>query len=139
MQEYQINAKSKPGGYGLARSGEKLAIAIDTAAEGDAIVANPAELFLTAFAACILKNVERYSLKLKIPYAKAEIMVLGVRSDVPPVMVRVDYELTVYSDAPARKIELLHRNIQKFGTIYNTVSASCEVNGKIIQPSQEGK
>ncbi len=133
MLEYKINAFSKQGGVALSRAKDEIAIPFDAAAESGALLPNPAELFLTAFAACILKNVERYSQKLKIPYAKAEVAIKGIRSDVPPAMVSVDYELIVYSDAEPRKIDLLYRNIQKFGTIFNTVSASCKVNGKINQ------
>ncbi len=132
MLEYQINAFSKPGGVGLSRAGSKeIAIPFDTAAQSGDRLPNPAELLLSAFAACILKNVERYSDKLKIPYAKAEITVNGVRSDVPPAMVRVTYALRIYSGAEPRKVDLLYRNVKKFGTIYNTVAAACEVEGTL--------
>jgi len=131
MLEYKINAVSKPGGIALSRAKNEIAIPFDAAAESGALLPNPAELFLSSFAACILKNVERYSVKLKIPYTKAEVTVNGIRSDIPPAMVSVDYELTIYSDAEARKIDLLYRNIQKFGTIYNTVTAACEVQGEM--------
>ena len=133
MLEYKINAISKAGGVALSRAKKEIVIPFDTASESGTLLSNPAELFLTSFAACILKNVERYSVKLKIPYAKAEITVHGVRQDVPPAMVSVDYELTIYSDAEARKIDLLYRNVKKFGTIYNTVAASCEVRGRMVQ------
>ncbi len=131
MLEYQIKAESKAGGIALANT-KKIAIPFDAAAESGDELPNPAELFLSAFSACILKNVERYSLKLNIPYKKAKITVKGWRTDVPPAMVKVEYSLTIYSDAEKRKIELLHKNIKKFGTIYNTVAKSCEINGSLI-------
>jgi hypothetical protein len=34
-----------------------------------------------------------------------------------------------------RKVDLLYRNVKKFGTIYNTVLAACEVNGKMVHRS----
>jgi len=130
---YHIHAVSKTGGAALSRARNEIAIPFDASAESGDLLPNPAELFLSSFAACILKNVERYSEKLKIPYTKAEITVNGIRSDVPPAMVSVDYELTIYSHAEARKVDLIYRNVKKFGTVYNTVSAACEVNGKMIQ------
>jgi uncharacterized OsmC-like protein len=133
MLEYQINAIAKAGGMALSRAEKEIAIPFDAAAESGTLLPNPAELFLTSFAACILKNVERYSQKLKIPYTKAEITVNGIRSDVPPAMVSVEYELRIFSNAEARKVDLLYRNVKKFGTIFNTVSKSCEVNGKMKQ------
>lgn len=131
MLEYQIEAESKSGGVAQANT-KKIAIPFDATAESGDQLPNPAELFLSSFAACILKNVERYSIKLHIPYKKAKITVKGWRTDVPPAMVKVEYTLTIYSDAEKRKIELLHKNIKKFGTIYNTVAGNCEVNGSLI-------
>ena len=133
MLSYQIQGYSKEGGLTFSKAGEKIAVPFDASADSGNLLPNPAELFLSSFAACILKNVERYSQKLKIPYTKAEITVNGIRSDVPPAMVRVEYELRIFSDAEPRKIDLLYRNVKKFGTIYNTVSAACEVSGKMVQ------
>jgi len=131
MLEYYITAESRPGGEAVARAKET-ELPFDAAAESGTVFPNPAELFLSSFAACVLKNVERYSHILHIPYSKAAIAVKGWRRDVPPAMIKVDYELTVWSPEEDRRIDLLHRNIEKFGTIYNTVSASCEVTGKMI-------
>ena len=131
MLEYHITAESNPGGKAIAKSKETI-IPFDAAAESGEQWPNPAELYLASFAACILKNVERYSHILHIPYIKASISVKGWRRDVPPAMIKVYYELTVWSPEEERRINLLHRNIEKFGTIYNTVSASCEVTGNMI-------
>lgn len=135
MLEYQINAELKAGGIAIARSKE-IEIPFDAAATSGDSLPNPAELFLSAFAACILKNVERYSQKLHIPYKTASITVKGWRTDIPPTMVKVEYTLTIVSDAGDRKIELLHKNIKKFGTIYNTVAGSCKVDGKLIHKNE---
>jgi len=71
---------------------------------------NPAELFLGSFAACILKNVERFSILMKFEYSNAE-----------------DNSLN---------INLLKKNIEKFGTIFNTVKSSCSVIGDIKKISK---
>ena len=47
----------------------------------------------------------------------------GIRQDVPPQMERIDYEIVVDTDEPDRRLELLHDNVKKYGTVFNTVGA----------------
>jgi uncharacterized OsmC-like protein len=46
-----------------------------------------------AFAACVLKNVERFSKILSFRYDEASITVTSERQDAPPKMIRVTYSL----------------------------------------------
>lgn len=92
---------------------------------------NPAELFLGAFAACMLKNVERFSGILKFTYSKATLEVSATRFENPPRMDSIVYNLTIYSTDKKLNIDLLKKNIEKFGTIYNTVKLSCTISGTI--------
>lgn len=92
---------------------------------------NPAELFLAAFASCILKNVERFSGMMKFSYTKATIEVHATRLENPPRMEQVQYDLTLYGCDGNLKSALLKKNIEKFGTIYNTVQLSCSITGTI--------
>ena len=55
----------------------------------------------------------------------------GVREDSPPKMVSVVYELIVDTDEVDRRLELLHTNVRKFGTISNTMSAATSLEGAI--------
>lgn len=92
---------------------------------------NPAELYLGAFAACMLKNVERFSEMMKFTYSKAAVEVHATRLENPPRMGNVGYNLTIYSNDKKLNAELLKKNIEKFGTIYNTVKQSCSISGTI--------
>ncbi|WP_339889180.1 OsmC family protein [uncultured Flavobacterium sp.] len=92
---------------------------------------NPAELFLGSFSACILKNVERFSILMNFEYTKAEITVSATRLEKPPRMDEINYELIIHSQDNSLNIELLKKNIEKHGTIFNTVQASCTIVGKI--------
>lgn len=94
---------------------------------------NPAELLLGAFASCILKNVERFSDLLKFNYDKATIKVTGTRLERPPRLDKIHYDLTIYSKDEQLKIPLLKKNIEKFGTIYNTVNLACTITGIITK------
>ena len=93
---------------------------------------NPAELFLSSFASCILKNVERFSVMLKFNYLKANIEVYAMRLENPPRLDNIRYNLIVYSSDKRLNIDLLKKNIEKFGTIYNTIKLSCTISGTIL-------
>ena len=92
---------------------------------------NPAELFLGSFSACILKNVERFSVLMNFEYSNAEIIVNATRLEKPPRMDEINYELRIFSEDDNLNINLLKKNIEKFGTIFNTVKYSCSVTGEI--------
>lgn len=92
---------------------------------------NPAELFLGSFSSCILKNVERFSAFMNFEYSKAEILVKANRLDKPPRMDRINYELKIFSKDRNLNVQLLKKNIEKFGTIYNTIQSSCSIDGKV--------
>jgi uncharacterized OsmC-like protein len=91
----------------------------------------PADVLCAALCACILKNVERFSHMLPFRYESASVEVTAEREAPPPRIVRVSYHLRVVSDEPPARVELLHRNIRKFGTITNTLAAACELSGTI--------
>ena len=130
MQEYFVQAQSTAGGTAAAHVKQSV-IPFDAAAESGEILPNPAELLLTAFAACVLKNVERYSLRLHLPYKKTRIKVKGYRTNRPPAIVKVEYVLEIDTDVEDKKLDLWHRNILKFGTITNTLMRAAQVSGKI--------
>uniref|UniRef100_UPI004049D06B OsmC family protein n=1 Tax=Gelidibacter sp. TaxID=2018083 RepID=UPI004049D06B len=92
---------------------------------------NPAELFLGSFASCILKNLERFSTMMKFNYIKATIEVNATRLENPPRMENITYNLIIYSNDEKLNTDLLKKNIEKFGTIYNTVKLSCSISGTI--------
>ena len=92
----------------------------------------PADLLTAAFAACMLKNVARFGEILHFAWQHASVEVQGERQDTPPKMTAITYRLTVVTDEPPHRVELLHRNLTKYGTIYNTLAAVCEVTGEVV-------
>jgi hypothetical protein len=46
-------------------------------------------------------------------------------------IVSIDYVLTVETGESDQRLELLHKNVRKYGTISNTVAAATELNGVI--------
>tara|TARA_R110000744_G_scaffold72983_5_gene146360 strand:- start:1100 stop:1504 length:405 start_codon:yes stop_codon:yes gene_type:complete len=99
--------------------------------ETDESLPNPAELFLGSFSSCILKNVERFSILMHFEYTTAEISVKATRFEKPARMDEINYILKVHSKDNNLNIDLLKKNIEKYGTIYNTIKLSCTINGNI--------
>ncbi|PNW29031.1 OsmC family protein [Formosa algae] len=92
---------------------------------------NPAELFLGSFSACMLKNVERFSKMMNFSYTKATVHVQAARLEHPPRMEHINYDLKIYSTDEKLNVDLLKKNIETHGTIYNTVKLSCAITGTI--------
>jgi len=132
MLEYEIKAEVKAGGTAQAQVNQSV-VHFDATSGRDDVLPNAAELLLTSLAACILKNVQRYSEILKIPYRKAKISVHGIRNDNPPFMKEINYKLEIDTDANERRVNTWHKNIVKFGTITNTLMRACEVKGEMIK------
>ena len=132
MLEYEISAVVQNGGLAKAIANHS-GIAFDATSGRDEILPNPAELLLTSLAACMLKNLQRYSEILHIPYRKAKISIHGIRNDNPPYMSEINYRLEVDTYADERKIENWHKNILKFGTITNTLERACKLEGTMVK------
>ena len=130
MLEYTIKAKSAHGGDAIVEANNGSLKFGASAGRKDGLP-NPAELLLSALAACVLKNVERFSEILKYDYTQASISIEGVRNGNPPFMSSINYRLQVESDMDEKKLNLLHKNILKFGTITNTLAKVSELNGTI--------
>jgi uncharacterized OsmC-like protein len=104
-------------------------IALDTDLAGNPRAFNPAELLLAALSACMIKGIERVTPILKFQLRGVEVHVHGVRQDVPPRLESIRYEIIVDSDEPDRRLELLHENVRKYGTVFNTMAPGTELTG----------
>ena len=132
MLEYRVVAERSDAHGGIARC-KDATIALDTDVNGRVDAFNPAELFLAAVAACMIKGIERVMPILNFSLRGVEVRVHGVRQDTPPKLVSIDYEIVVDTDETDRRLDLLHTNVRKFGTIFNTVAAATELHGSILR------
>lgn len=130
--EYQISASSISDKDAIAHV-KQSSIEFGTTLDTADVLPNPAELFLSSIAACILKNVERVSNLMKFRYVKANIVVQGFRLEKPPRMDNITYDLIIFSNDDSLNMALLQKNIEKYGTIYNTVGQVCSISGNISQ------
>jgi uncharacterized OsmC-like protein len=97
----------------------------------------PAELLAAAFTACLLKNLERSRALMPFSYQSVEIDVHARRQDTPPKFVEIEYEIRIVTQESPRRLELLHRNVSQFGTVYNTLAAVCDVHGTVVAVAPE--
>lgn len=132
MQDYRVEARRIDAHGGLATT-KDAQIVLDTDVKGRPDAFNPAELFLASIAACMIKGVERVTPLLKFELRGVEVRLHGERQDSPPKMVSIDYELIVDTDESDHRLDLLHTNVRKYGTISNTVAAAVPLTGKILR------
>lgn len=137
MLEYKVTAK-RLDMHGSVAACKEAEIVLDTDVHGRLDAFNPAELFLAAIAACMIKGIERAIPMLKFNLRGVAVNLHGIRQDSPPKMVSVEYELIIDTDENDRKLELLHTNVRKFGTISNTVAAATRLEGRIVRAVATG-
>lgn len=104
-------------------------ITLDTDLAGRTDAFNPAELLLAALSACIIKGIERVTPTLKFTLRGVEVRIAGVRQDVPPRIESINYEIIVNTDEVETRLELLHDNVKKYGTVFNTVAPGTQLTG----------
>ena len=132
MLEYRMTARRQDG-HGSEVSTKAARLVVDTDLAGRADAFNPAELLLASLAACILKGVERVAPMLHFAFSGLEVTMQGERQDAPPKMVRISYEVVVETAESDQRLDLLLRNIQKYGTVHNTQAGSVEIAGRIAR------
>lgn len=130
MLEYRVNAR-RLDAHGSVASCKDAAVSLDTDVNGRQDAFNPAEMLLAAIAACIIKGIERVMPMLKFNIRGVEVQLHGIRQDSPPKLISIDYELIVDTEEDDHRLDLLHQNVRKYGTIFNTVAAATQLEGNI--------
>jgi uncharacterized OsmC-like protein len=134
MLEYTVEAR-RSDAHGSVATTKDAKIVLDTDLSGRRDAFNPAELLLASVAACIIKGIERVTPMLQFELRGVRVTLHGVRQDSPPKMVSITYELIVDTDETDQRLDLLHRNVRKYGTISNTVAEALALEGTISRGS----
>jgi len=130
MQSYTMSA-TRIDGHGTRMTCKGAELVADTDPAGRVDAFNPAELLLASVAACMMKGIERVTPMLNFSLRGVTIQLTGERQDAPPRMTRIDYEILVDTDETDRRLELLHQNVRKYGTISNTIALAVPLNGTL--------
>ena len=130
MLEYRIEAR-RVDSHGATATTKAAEILLDTDLKGRPDAFNPAELLLAAVAACMIKGIERVTPMLEFELTDVEVKLHGFRQDNPPKMTLIEYELIIETGESDQRLDLLHKNIRKYGTISNTVAEATRLEGTI--------
>jgi uncharacterized OsmC-like protein len=130
MLAYRVKAR-RIDAHGSTAEAKAASITLDTDVGGRADAFNPAELLLASIAACMIKGAERAAPMIAFDLRGLEIELKGVRQDAPPKMIRIDYEIIVDTGETDQRLELLHKNIRKCGTVSNTIAEATALHGAI--------
>lgn len=128
--EYRVSAR-RVDGHGSLATAKAAAVTLDTDPAGRQDAMNPVELLLSALAACMLKGIERMIPMLHFRLEGAEVRLEAVRQDAPPKLTLIRYEIVVTTDETDQRLDLLHRNVLKYGTISNTLGAAVPIEGTL--------
>jgi uncharacterized OsmC-like protein len=130
MLNYRISARrtDSHGSIAMAKSAQVI-LDTDLAGRDDAL--NPVELLLSALAACIIKGIERVAPMIRFRFEGVEVEIDAERQDAPPKLVSISYRLLVRTSETDQRLELLHTNVRKYGTIYNTLASTIALSGTI--------
>jgi uncharacterized OsmC-like protein len=132
MMEFDVRTK-RLDSQGSEAACKSVHITLDTDMQGRADAFNPAELLLAALSACIIKGIERIAPILNFSLNGVEVHVHGVRQDTPPKIASIQYEVIVDTDESGQRLELLHENIRKYGTVYNTIAPGTVLTGTVLR------
>jgi uncharacterized OsmC-like protein len=128
--EYAVTARRLDDTGSLATAhGAEVALGTDLVGRPSAM--NPVELLLAALAACMIKGVERIAPSLKFQFDGIDLRLTAERQDAPPKLISIRYQIVVATRESDQRLDLLHRNILKYGTISNTLAAAVPITGTI--------
>lgn len=129
-----VTAHSGNGHLGLASNGHsEVSLGIDPDGNEDAF--NPMELLLASLAGCMMKGLQRMVPLLGFHVRAATITLQASRQDSPPQVESISYEIQLDTDESDERLELLHKNLMKFGTITRTLALAVPMDGTIRRAS----
>lgn len=136
--EFTVIARRQDA-HGSVASCKDASLVLDTDLTGRRDAFNPAELLLAALSACMIKGIERVTPLLRFSLRGVEVRVRAVRQDVPPRLEQITYDIVVDTDEPDGRLVLLHENVKKYGTVFNTVAPGTTLTGVLRRADTHGQ
>jgi len=132
MLRFEVQA-NRVDGSGSTLPSKETTLTLDTSIAGRKDALNPVELLLAAQAACFIKGIERLAPTLNFDYSSVKVMLEADRPEDQARLSEVRYRLIIGTNESDHRLELLHKNLQKQGTIYNTLSAGTNLIGTVTR------
>ena len=92
---------------------------------------NAAETLMAALGACLMTNINSLAEKMRLRIDDAHIEIRAVRRSEPPALITLEYELILSSPEPEEKLEKLHQQAVKWGTVTNTLMDGVRPEGSL--------
>lgn len=124
-------AATRSGPDGSTASAKSASLSLDTSLAGRADALNPVELLLASQAACFIKGVERLAPTLNFEFSSVRVELEADRPEAEARIAQLRYRIEIDTNESDHRLELLHKNLKKNGTIFNTLSAGTEMVGTI--------
>lgn len=132
MRSYTLSAR-RDDAHGSLAGVREAVVTLDTSLSGRADALSPVELLPASLAACIIKGVARAAPLLAFDFTDVSVTLRAERQDSPPKLVAISYVLRVGTEESDHRLELLHTNVRKYGTIANTLADSVALSGEILR------
>lgn len=123
----------RQGANGTLAHAQDATVELDTSMAGRPDALNPVELLLASLSACIVKGVERVAPTIGFTFTAMDISMVARRPLDEARIEDIRYTVTFDTDASDELLSLVHKNITKFGTIYNTVKAGTDLSGTVTR------
>jgi uncharacterized OsmC-like protein len=132
MLSFSLQAKRNDSSGSLVTA-KSAALTIDTSLAGRPDALNPVELLLASQAACFIKGIERLAPTLEFDFRGVQVFLEADRPENEAKIAQIRYRVLIETDESDQRIALMHKNLQKQGTIYNTLSAGTELVGSVTR------
>jgi uncharacterized OsmC-like protein len=132
MLSFSLQAKRNNPSGSLVTA-KSAALTIDTSLAGRPDALNPVELLLASQAACFIKGIERLAPTLEFDFRGVQVFLEADRPENEARIAQIRYQVVIETDESDQRIALMRKNLQKQGTIYNTLSAGTELVGSVTR------
>lgn len=132
MLRFELQAK-RINDHASSVSAKEVSFEIDSGVNPRPDAFSPMELLLAAQAACFLKGIERVSPTLNFEFSTVDINLTATRPINEARIDEIRYEIKVGTQESDERLELLHKNLKKHGTIFNTISAGTSLSGHLVR------
>jgi len=132
MLSFSLQAKRNNSSGSLVTA-KSVELTIDTSLAGRPDALNPVELLLASQAACFIKGIERLAPTLEFDFRGVQVFLEADRPENEAKIAQIRYRVLIETDESEQRIALMHKNLQKQGTIYNTLSAGTELVGSVTR------
>jgi len=114
---------------------KEVVLEIDSGVDPRTDALSPIELLLAAQAACFLKGIERLSPTLNFRFSDVSVKLEAVRPLNEARIESISYLIEISTDESDERLALMHKNLKKHGTIFNTISHGTNLVGELVRAS----